>query len=357
MLAGGVHAVLVETAQDLLQAKAAIIGAKRALRAAGSDAPLMCQVTVETTGTMLLGSEIGAALTALEPLGIDVLGLNCATGPAEMSEHLRHLSRHARTILSCMPNAGLPVLGQDGAHYPLTPEQLAAAPRPLHQRLRPRPGRRLLRHHARAPAPGRREGPGTRARHPPSAPRGGRRLALPARAVPAGHVVPLHRRAHQRQRLAGLQEGDARGALGRLHRDRPRPDPRRRPPARRLHRLRRPRRCRGHEGDRRPVRHRLDAAAGARLHRAGRHRGGSRAARRPVGRQLGQLRGRRRSRVALRPCHAGRAGARRGRGRAVHRRGGPGAHRRVEGARRHPADRGPHDQLGHAGRGHRRRHV
>jgi 5-methyltetrahydrofolate--homocysteine methyltransferase len=127
MLAGGVHAVLVETAQDLLQAKAAVIGAKRALKAAGSDAPLMCQVTVETTGTMLLGSEIGAALTALEPLGIDVLGLNCATGPDEMSEHLRHLSRHARTILSCMPNAGLPMLGKDGASYPLTPEQLAAA--------------------------------------------------------------------------------------------------------------------------------------------------------------------------------------------------------------------------------------
>jgi 5-methyltetrahydrofolate--homocysteine methyltransferase len=127
MLAGGVHAVLVETAQDLLQAKAAVIGAKRALKAAGSDAPLMCQVTVETTGTMLLGSEIGAALTALEPLGIDVLGLNCATGPDEMSEHLRHLSRHARTILSCMPNAGLPMLGKDGASYPLTPEQLASA--------------------------------------------------------------------------------------------------------------------------------------------------------------------------------------------------------------------------------------
>jgi 5-methyltetrahydrofolate--homocysteine methyltransferase len=127
MLAGGVHAVLVETAQDLLQAKAAVIGAKRAISAAGSDAPLMCQVTVETTGTMLLGSEIGAALTALEPLGVDALGLNCATGPAEMSEHLRHLSRHARTALSCMPNAGLPVLGRDGASYPLTPEQLADA--------------------------------------------------------------------------------------------------------------------------------------------------------------------------------------------------------------------------------------
>ena len=127
MINGGVHALMVETAQDLLQAKAAVIGARRALTEAGADLPLFCQVTVETTGTMLLGSEIAAALTALEPLGIDFIGLNCATGPDEMSEHLRHLSRHARVGLSCMPNAGLPVLGRDGASYPLTPEELADA--------------------------------------------------------------------------------------------------------------------------------------------------------------------------------------------------------------------------------------
>ncbi len=127
MLAGGVHAVLVETAQDLLQAKAAVIGARRAIIAHGNGQPLFCQVTVETTGTMLLGTEIGAALTALEPLGVDLVGLNCATGPAEMSEHLRHLSRHARIGLSCMPNAGLPVLGKHGASYPLTPDELAEA--------------------------------------------------------------------------------------------------------------------------------------------------------------------------------------------------------------------------------------
>ena len=76
---------------------------------------------------MLLGSEIGAALTALEPLGIDLIGLNCATGPAEMSEHLRHLSRHAQIGVTCMPNAGLPELTTDGAHYPLTPVELADA--------------------------------------------------------------------------------------------------------------------------------------------------------------------------------------------------------------------------------------
>ncbi|MFI5659494.1 methionine synthase [Streptomyces sp. NPDC051684] len=127
MIAGGADALLVETTQDLLQTKSAILGARRALDATGANLPLICSVTVETTGTMLLGSEIGAALTALEPLGIDMIGLNCATGPAEMSEHLRYLARHSRIPISCMPNAGLPVLGKDGAHYPLTAPELAEA--------------------------------------------------------------------------------------------------------------------------------------------------------------------------------------------------------------------------------------
>lgn len=127
MIAGGADALLVETTQDLLQTKAAVLGARRALEATGTDLPLIVSVTVETTGTMLLGSEIGAALTALEPLGIDMIGLNCATGPAEMSEHLRYLARHSRIPLSCMPNAGLPVLGKNGAHYPLTAPELADA--------------------------------------------------------------------------------------------------------------------------------------------------------------------------------------------------------------------------------------
>lgn len=127
MIAGGADALLVETTQDLLQTKASVIGARRALEATGADLPVICSVTVETTGTMLLGSEIGAALTALEPLGVDLIGLNCATGPAEMSEHLRYLARHSRIPISCMPNAGLPVLGKDGAHYPLSPEELADA--------------------------------------------------------------------------------------------------------------------------------------------------------------------------------------------------------------------------------------
>ena len=127
MLEGGIDAVLVETCQDLLQTKSAVLGAKRAMTAAGIDVPVIVHVTVETTGTMLLGSEIGAALTALEPLGIDYIGLNCATGPAEMSEHLRYLSRHAQVGVSVMPNAGLPQLGPNGAVYPLTPPELAEA--------------------------------------------------------------------------------------------------------------------------------------------------------------------------------------------------------------------------------------
>ena len=125
LIEGGSDALLIETTQDLLQAKAAINGARAAIENSDRDIVLIVQVTVETTGTMLLGSEIGAALNALEPLGIDVIGLNCATGPAEMSEHLRALSQGAKTKISVMPNAGLPILGSNGAAYPLTGVELA----------------------------------------------------------------------------------------------------------------------------------------------------------------------------------------------------------------------------------------
>ncbi len=120
-------ALLVETTQDLLQAKAAVNGCRQAIAEADFDVVLIAQVTVETTGTMLLGSEIGAALNALEPLEIDLIGLNCATGPAEMSEHLRYLSKFANCAISVMPNAGLPILGAHGAEYPLGPTELADA--------------------------------------------------------------------------------------------------------------------------------------------------------------------------------------------------------------------------------------
>jgi 5-methyltetrahydrofolate--homocysteine methyltransferase len=123
----GCDALLVETSQDLLQVKAAVNGCRQAINEATHDIVLIAQVTVETTGTMLMGSEIGAALNALEPMGIDIIGLNCATGPAEMSEHLRYLSKNANIAISVMPNAGLPQLGPNGATYPLAPAELAAA--------------------------------------------------------------------------------------------------------------------------------------------------------------------------------------------------------------------------------------
>jgi 5-methyltetrahydrofolate--homocysteine methyltransferase len=127
LLRGGADALIIETCYDLLQAKAAIIGAKRAAASLDPHALIIVQVTIETTGMMLLGSEIGAALTALEPLGIDMIGLNCATGPGEMSEHLRYLAAHSTVPISCEPNAGLPELTADGARYPLTPDGLADA--------------------------------------------------------------------------------------------------------------------------------------------------------------------------------------------------------------------------------------
>src|SRR4029079_11800103 len=108
-----------------------IVACRRAMAKAGKDLPLMVQVTMETTGRMLVGSEIRAALTALEVLRRDVLGLNCATGPREMTEHLRHLSRQCRTFLSCLPNAGLPSIVDGATHYDLTPDELAAAPDPF----------------------------------------------------------------------------------------------------------------------------------------------------------------------------------------------------------------------------------
>ena len=126
LLAGGVDLFVIETVQDLLQAKAAIVGCRRAMRTAERDVPLQVQVTIELTGRMLVGTEIGAALTALDAMRPDVVGLNCATGPAEMGEHLRHLSQHARMPIACLPNAGLPSVVDGHMHYDLTPEQLAA---------------------------------------------------------------------------------------------------------------------------------------------------------------------------------------------------------------------------------------
>ena len=129
LVEGGVDALLVETVYDLLQGKAAIIACKDACREAGVRLPIFCTVTIETTGQMLVGSEIGAALIALAPFDLDGIGLNCATGPDFMHEPLRYLSRHAPARLLCSPNAGLPRVENDETIYDLSPERLADAQR------------------------------------------------------------------------------------------------------------------------------------------------------------------------------------------------------------------------------------
>jgi 5-methyltetrahydrofolate--homocysteine methyltransferase len=125
LLDGGVDLLMVETQYDLLSAKAGINGARRAMAATGRQVPVQVQVTIEQNGRMLVGSEIGAGLVSLDAVRPDVIGLNCATGPREMTEHLRHLSRHARMPIACLPNAGLPSVVDGRTHYDLTPEELA----------------------------------------------------------------------------------------------------------------------------------------------------------------------------------------------------------------------------------------
>ena len=125
LIDGGADLLIIETQFDLLGAKAAIEGARRAMKSAGVDIPVQVQVTIELTGRMLPGTEIGAALTTLEALGPDVIGLNCATGPAEMYEPLRHLARHSKVPVSAIPNAGLPHVEDGQMAYDLSPDDLA----------------------------------------------------------------------------------------------------------------------------------------------------------------------------------------------------------------------------------------
>jgi 5-methyltetrahydrofolate--homocysteine methyltransferase len=125
LIEGGVDVLLIETSQDLLQTKAALAGVFDALRKSGKRLPVTVQVTLEATGTMLLGTEIGAALTALEPFDVDVIGLNCATGPAEMNDAVRFLGANSTKEVSVLPNAGLPQNEGGRAVYKLTPQELA----------------------------------------------------------------------------------------------------------------------------------------------------------------------------------------------------------------------------------------
>ncbi|WYL96443.1 MAG: methionine synthase [Gloeotrichia echinulata IR180] len=121
---GGVDIFLVETCQDVLQIKAALNGIEEVFAKKGDRRPLMVSVTMESMGTMLVGSEISAVLTILEPYPIDILGLNCATGPDLMKPHIKYLSSHSPFIVSCIPNAGLPENVGGQAHYRLTPLEL-----------------------------------------------------------------------------------------------------------------------------------------------------------------------------------------------------------------------------------------
>ena len=124
LLVGGVDLFIIETCQDVLQIKAALQGVTDAFEKRGERRPLMVSVTMETTGTMLVGSDIAAVVSILEPFPIDILGLNCATGPEQMKEHIRYLSEHSPFVVSCIPNAGLPENVGGVAHYRLQPMEL-----------------------------------------------------------------------------------------------------------------------------------------------------------------------------------------------------------------------------------------
>jgi 5-methyltetrahydrofolate--homocysteine methyltransferase len=128
LVAGGVDVLLIETSQDILEVKAAIAGIERLFAELGHRVALQAQVTLDTSGRMLLGTDIASAMTTLESLGVDVIGLNCSTGPEHMREPIRYLGEHARLPISCIPNAGLPLnTGVGEAVYPLEPAPMAAA--------------------------------------------------------------------------------------------------------------------------------------------------------------------------------------------------------------------------------------
>ena len=291
LLEGGVDLLLIETQFDLLSIKAAVNGARRAMVALGRQVPLQAQVTIELTGRMLPGTEVGAALTVLDAMQVDVVGLNCATGPVEMSEALRHLSSASRVPIACVPNAGLPSVVDGKMHYDLTPDDLAdhlhrfvtefgvsavggcCGTTPAHL------AAVVARCADAVPA-----GADARAR-------AGCGFHLHLRTLPPGHLFPRRRRAHQRQRLQGLPGGDAGGRLGHLRRHGPRPGQGGLPPDRRLRRLHGRRRCGGHDRGGQPALHPVQRAADGRLDRGPRGTGRAGVDRRPADPQLGQPRG------------------------------------------------------------------
>ena len=124
LIDGEVDLLLIETCQDVLQIKSALLAANELLQKKNIDIPIMVSITMETTGTMLVGSDIASALTILEPFKIDILGLNCATGPVQMKDHIKYLFENSPFVISCIPNAGLPENIGGVAHYKLTPIEL-----------------------------------------------------------------------------------------------------------------------------------------------------------------------------------------------------------------------------------------
>ena len=124
LIDGGVDLLLIETCQDVLQIKSALLASQEILENKKIDIPIMVSITMETTGTMLVGSDIASALTILQPFNIDILGLNCATGPVQMKDHIKYLSENSPFAISCIPNAGLPENIGGVAHYKLTPLEL-----------------------------------------------------------------------------------------------------------------------------------------------------------------------------------------------------------------------------------------
>ena len=300
LIAGGADVILCETCQDPLQLKAAVNGARIAMREAGKDLPIMAQVTVETTGTMLVGTDIAAAGTIVEALDVPIIGLNCATGPQEMAEHLAHLAANWRgTDLGAAERRP----ARAGRRPDLLPARSRVArrlARALRQRGRRRDRRRLLRHHGRAHQGAGRDaappGRGRRAAAAEAAPgreRAAARLALQRRAAAPGERLSVDRRAVQRQRLEAVPRAPGGRGLGRLRRDRPHPGEGRLARARRLHRVCRPRRDRRHAERREPPARRRRCAPGVRFDRAERARRCPRALRRQGRDQLDQFRGRR----------------------------------------------------------------
>ncbi|CCC98398.1 protein of unknown function [Azospirillum baldaniorum] len=329
LIAGGADAILVETCQDPLQIKAAVNGIKRARAEAGSDTPVFVQVTVETTGTLLVGTDIAAAATVIQALDVPLMGLNCATGPLEMSEHVKWLTQNwpgTRLRAAERRPAGT---GRRQDALPAARRRLRPLAGALRDRGRGEPRRRLLWHQRSAHRGGQPDaaqaGPGRVAPPEPEGPHGplgacGRLALLAGHAAP-GERFLRHRRALQRQRLQEVARASGEERLGRLRRDGARAGEGRFAHAGRLHRLRRPRRGGGDEGRRAALRRLGHRPAGHRLHRIHRSGEGAGALRRQGDHQLHQLRGRR---GAGPQAPRARQEVRRGGDRSDHRRGGHG---------------------------------